>query len=84
MPYLGICENHEALLLIQTVPKNFGKFTERQVQRAIAAHDMQAHMVHPTDETFKQMASGKPLIIALLLPVTSRMPIPFLVQIAQV
>ena len=53
MPYLDICENHEALVLIQTVCENFGKFTERQVNRAIASRDMQARMVHPTDESFK-------------------------------
>jgi len=61
MPYLDIRENHEALVLIQTVRKNFGKFTERQVNRAIAARDMQARMAHPTDESFKQMVSGKTL-----------------------
>ena len=61
MPYLDICENHEALVLIQTVRENFGKFTERQVNRAIAARDIQAGMVHPTDESFKQMVSGKTL-----------------------
>ena len=37
MPYLDIRENHEALVLIQTVRDNFGKFTERQVQRAVAS-----------------------------------------------
>ena len=84
MPYMDIRENHEALVLIQTVCENFGKFTECQVYRAIAARDMQARMVHPTDESFKQMVSGNPLIIALLLPVTSLMPIPFLVQTAQI
>ena len=61
MPYLDIRENHEALVLIQTVRKNFGKFTERQVNRAIAARNMQARMAHPTDESFKQMVSGKTL-----------------------
>ena len=59
MPYLDIRENHEALVLIQTVHENFGKFTERQVNHAIAAHNMQARMAHPTDESFKQMVSGK-------------------------
>ena len=63
MPYLDICENHEALVLIQTVCENFGKFTERQVNRAIALRNMQARMAHPTDESFKQMVSGKsPLV----------------------
>ena len=45
IPYLDIWENHEALVLIQTVCENFGKFTERQA--------------HPTDESFKQMVSKK-------------------------
>ena len=35
MPYLDIRENHEALVLVQTVRDNFGKLTERQVQRPI-------------------------------------------------
>ena len=61
MPYLDVRENHEALVLIQTVRDNFGKFTERQVNRAIALRDMQARMAHPTDESFKQMVSGKNL-----------------------
>ena len=61
MPYLDICENHEALVLVQTVRDNFGKFTERQVQRAVASREMQARMVHPTDVTFKQMVSGESL-----------------------
>eukprot|EP00957_Ditylum_brightwellii_P182512 13902758-Ditylum_brightwellii.AAC.1 len=30
MPCLDICENHEALVLIQTVCEKIGKFTERQ------------------------------------------------------
>ena len=53
MPYLDVRENHEALVLIQTVCENFGKFTERQVNRAIALRNMQAHMAHLTDESFK-------------------------------
>ena len=40
MPYLDICENHEALVLIQNVRDNFGKFTKRQVDRVIASRDM--------------------------------------------
>ena len=80
MPYLDIRENHEALVLIQTVRENFGKFTECQVNCAIAARKMQARMAHPTDESFKQMART----IALLLPVTSLMPEPFLVLTVQV
>ena len=54
-------ESHEALVLIQTVRENFGKFTERQVQRAVASREMQSRMAHPTDETFKQMVSGESL-----------------------
>ena len=84
MPYLDVRENHKALVLIQTVCENFGKFTERQVNRAIALRDMQARMAHPTDESFKQMVSRKTLIITLLLPVMLLMPVPFLVQTAQV
>ena len=61
MPYLDIRENHEALVLIQTVCEIFEKFTERQVNRAITSRNMQARMAHPTDESFKQMVSGKTL-----------------------
>ena len=61
MPYLDTCENNEALVLIQTVHVNFGKFTERQVNRAIALRDMQARMAHPTDESFKLLVRGKTL-----------------------
>ena len=61
MPYLDTRENHEALVLIQTVRKNFGKFTQRQVNRAIASRNMQARMAHPTDKSFNQMVSGKTL-----------------------
>ena len=50
MPYLDVCENHEALVLIQTVRENFGKFIERQVNCVIASRDMHARMAHPTDE----------------------------------
>ena len=46
MPYLDIRENHEALVLVQTVHDNFGKFTERQVQRAIASREMQARVAY--------------------------------------
>ena len=61
MPYLDIRENHEALVLIQTVRENLGKFTERQVKRTITAHNIQARLAHPTDEPFKQMTSSKTL-----------------------
>ena len=47
--------------MIQTVCDNFGEFTERQVNCAIASWDIQAHMAHPIDETFKQMVSGESL-----------------------
>ena len=61
MPYLDIRENHEALVLIQTVRENFVQFAEHQVNCAIASRDMQARVAHPTDETFKYMVSGKSL-----------------------
>ena len=40
IPYLDIRENHDALAMIQTVRDNFGMFTEKQVEKAIAARDM--------------------------------------------
>ena len=61
MQYVHNRENHDALVLIQTVRDNFGKFTERQVDRAIASRDIQARMAHPNDETFKQMVIRKSL-----------------------
>ena len=54
--YLDICKNYEALVLVQTLRENFGKFTE-----PIAARDMQARLAHPTDKSFKQMVSSKTL-----------------------
>ena len=61
MPYLDFLDNHEALVLIQTVREKFGLFTERQINRAIASRDMQARVAYPTDEKFKQMVSRKSL-----------------------
>ena len=60
-PYLDVQDNHEALVLLQTVCEKFGLFTERRVNCAIASHDMQACVDHPTDEKFKQMVIGKSL-----------------------
>ena len=61
MQYLDICENHDALAMIQTVREKFGLFTEKQVEKAITARDMQAQLAHPTNEKFKQMVSSKSL-----------------------
>ena len=61
MPYLDFRDNHEALVLIQTVREKFGLFTERQINRAIASRDIQARVAYPTDEKFKQMVSRKSL-----------------------
>ena len=61
MPYLYVRDNHEALVLLQTVCEKFGLFTERQVNRAIASRDIQVHVAHPTDEKFKHTVSGKSL-----------------------
>ena len=61
MPYLDVRDNHEALVLLQTFREKFGLFTERQVNCAIASHDMQARVAQPTDEKFKHMLSGKSL-----------------------
>ena len=61
IPYLDVRDNHEALVLLQTVREKFGLFTECQVNRAIASRNMQARVSHPTDKKFKQMISGKSL-----------------------
>ena len=61
IPYLDVQDNHEALVLLQTVREKFGLFTERQVNCAIASRDMQARVAHSTYEKFKQMVSGKSL-----------------------
>ena len=47
--------------MLQIVREKFGMFTECQVNRAITSRDMQAHVVHLTDDKFKQMVSGKSL-----------------------
>ena len=59
--YLDIRENHDALAMIQTVRDNFGMFIEKQVEKAIAARDMQARLAHPTEDKFKHMVSSKSL-----------------------
>ena len=59
MPYLDVCGNHDAFVMIQTVRKKFGMFTEKKVEKAIESRDMQARMSHPTDEKFKLMVSSK-------------------------
>ena len=59
IPYLDVRDNHEALILLQTVRDKFGLFTERQVNRAITSRDMQARVAHTTDDKFKQTISGK-------------------------
>ena len=61
MPYLDARDNHEALVLLQTVREQFGQFIEHQVNRAIASRDMQARVAHPTDEKVKRMVRGKSL-----------------------
>ena len=61
MPYLDVQDNHEALVLLQTVREKFVLFTERQVNLAIASRDIQARVAHPTDEKFKHMISRKSL-----------------------
>ena len=60
-PYLDVRDNHEALVLLQTVCEKFGLFTERQINCAIASQNMQARVAYPTDERFKHMVSGKSL-----------------------
>ena len=61
IPYVDVQDNHEALVLLQTVREKFVLFTEFQVNRATASRDMQARVAHHTDEKFKQMVSGKSL-----------------------
>ena len=53
MPYMDVRDNHEALVLLQTVREKFGMFTERQVNHEIPSRDMQAPVAHSTDEKFK-------------------------------
>ena len=68
--YFGMCEgttcldvrgNHNAFVMIQTVRKKFGMFTEKQLEKAIESRDMHACMAHPTDDKFKLMVSSKSL-----------------------
>ena len=53
MPYLDVYGNHDNFVMIQTVRKKFGMFTEKKVEKAIESRDMQVRMDHPTDEKFK-------------------------------
>ena len=61
MPYLNVCGNHDAFLMIQTVREKFGMFTEKQVKKAIESRNMQSLFVHPNDERFKLLVSSKSL-----------------------
>ena len=66
MPYLDICENHDALALIQSACEKFGMFTDKQAEKAIAARDIQACLDHPTNDKIKKMVSSKVLTPVLL------------------
>ena len=35
MPYLDVLGNHDAFVMIQTIRKNFGMFTEKQVEKDV-------------------------------------------------
>ena len=61
MSYIDLREAHEGLAMLATVRKNYEGYTERQVKKAILACQLQGMVVHPTDESFKQMVSNKSL-----------------------
>ena len=58
---MDVCGNHDAFLMIQTVPEKFGIFTEKKVEKDIESCDMQASMAHTTYEKFKILVSSKSL-----------------------
>ena len=61
IPYLDICGNHDAFVMIQTVRKKFGMFKAKQLEKAIELRDMQARMSHPTNDNFKLLVRIKSL-----------------------
>ncbi|KAL7531143.1 hypothetical protein ACHAXR_008885 [Thalassiosira sp. AJA248-18] len=58
-PYVDLDEegSENAVLLVQTVRKNYEGFTRREVERAILARKLQARSGHPSEATFKREMS---------------------------
>lgn len=59
-PYVDLDEegSENAVLLVQTVRKNYEGFTRREVERAILARKLQARAGHPSEATFRREANG--------------------------
>ena len=53
IPYLDVRGNHDVFVMIQTVQDKFSTFTEKQVEKAIESCNIQARIVHPTNDNFK-------------------------------
>ena len=54
-------ESKEDTAMIETVRKNFKKFTKKEVKMAKLSREMQAMIGHPPDSVFKQIVSDKNL-----------------------
>ncbi|KAL7529447.1 hypothetical protein ACHAXR_002971 [Thalassiosira sp. AJA248-18] len=58
-PYVDLDEegSENAVMLVQTVCKNYEGFTKREVERAILARKLQARSGHPSETVFKREVS---------------------------
>ena len=59
MPYIDMRDHEDAVLMVQTVRKNFEGYIKREVKAAFLARKAQAMVGHPADKKFKQMVSAK-------------------------
>ena len=55
MPYIDLREHAEDLVILETVQKNMGMFTKKEIKRAKLARVVQRRMDHPTDEHMKNI-----------------------------
>ena len=60
-PYVDLNEqgDENAVLLVQTVRKNYEGFTRQEVEQAILARKLQARSGHPSEAVFKNKVSCK-------------------------
>ena len=57
MSYVNLNESEAAMAMVQTVRYNYEGYTKREVKEARRARNVQAMIVHPTDEDYHTMVS---------------------------
>ena len=68
MPYIDMREFKEGTVMIETVCKNFEKFTKEEVEMAKLSRETQVMIGHPPDSVFKQIVSDGSLKNYLVKP----------------